>query len=135
MSKKFSLRDVLSLLPQHFSIYVRRAFGGCTYFEGYVEDVPNDVEYLNLQVYQISGGSIEKYVGQTLKLSKDNPIDYLDIALTDLRIDNNQLDDVCNLYYQKVNNSIDGIPNITKGVAETLKAENKKICFEIKHRL
>ena len=79
MDKKFSLRDVLSLLPQHFSIYVRRAFGGRTYFEGYVEDIPNNAEYLNLQVYQISGGSIERYVGQTLHLSEDNPIDYLDI--------------------------------------------------------
>ena len=87
MSKKFSLRDVLSLLPQHFSIYVRRAFGDCTYFEGYVEDVPNDAEYLNLQVYQISGGSIERYVGQTLRLSEDNPIDYLDIALWDCYVE------------------------------------------------
>ena len=87
MSKKFSLRDVLSLLPQHFSIYVRRAFGGCTYFEGYVEDVPNDEKYLYLQVYQISGGSIERYVGQTLRLSKDNPIDYLDIALYDCYVE------------------------------------------------
>ena len=87
MNKKFSLRDILSLLPQHFSIYVRRAFGGRTYFEGYVEDVPNDVEYLNLQVYQISGGSIERYVGQTLRLSKDNPIDYLDIALYDCYVE------------------------------------------------
>ena len=88
VSKKVSLRDVLSLLPQHFSIYVRRAFGGRTYFEGYVEDVPNDEKYLNLQVYQISGGSIEKYVGQTLRLSKDNPIDYLDIALYDCYVEN-----------------------------------------------
>lgn len=87
MSKKFSLRDVLSLLPQHFSIYVRRAFGGRTYFEGYVEDVPSTENYLNLQVYQVSGGSIERYVGQTLKLSKDNPIDYLDIALYDCYVE------------------------------------------------
>jgi hypothetical protein len=90
MSKKFSLRDVLSLLPQHFSIYVRRAFGGRTYFEGYVEDVPNDVEYLKLQVYQISGGSIERYAGQTLLLSEDNPIDYLDIALWDCCIEEDE---------------------------------------------
>ena len=87
MNKRFSLRDVLSLLPQHFSIYVRRAFGGRTYFEGFVEDVPNDEEYLDLQVYQISGGSIERYAGQTLLLSEDNPIDYLDIALWDYYID------------------------------------------------
>ena len=87
MNKKFSLRDVLSLLPQHFSIYVRRAFGGFTYFEGYVEDVPNNEEYLDLQVYQISGGSIERYVGQTLRLSEDNPIDYLDIALYDCYVE------------------------------------------------
>ena len=87
MSSKISLRQILTLLPQHFSIYVRRAFGGCTYFEGYVEDVPNDVEYLNLQVYQISGGSIERYVGQTLRLSEDNPIDYLDIALYDCYVE------------------------------------------------
>lgn len=87
MSKKFSLRDVLTLLPQHFSIYVRRAFGGCTYFEGFVEDVPNDVEYLNLQVYQISGGSIERYAGQTLRLGEDSPIDYLDIALYDYYVE------------------------------------------------
>ena len=88
MNKKFSLRDILSLLPEHFSIYVRRAFGGRTYFEGFVEDVPNNKEYLDLQVYQISGGSIEKYVGQTLKLSADNPIDYLDIALYDCYVEN-----------------------------------------------
>ena len=87
MSKKFSLRDVLTLLPQHFSIYVRRAFGDRTYFEGFVEDVPNNEEYLNLQVHQISGGSIERYVDQTLKLSKDNPIDYLDIALYDCYVE------------------------------------------------
>lgn len=87
MSKKFSLRDILSLLPQHFSIYVRRAFGDCVYFEGYVEDVPSFARYLNLQVLQVSGGSIEKYVGQTLRLSKDNPIDYLDIAVGDFEIE------------------------------------------------
>ena len=87
MDKKFSLRDVLSLLPQYFSIYVRRAFGDRTYFEGFVEDVPNDEKYLDLQVYQISGGSIERYVGQTLHLSEDNPIDYLDIALYDCYVE------------------------------------------------
>ena len=87
ISKKFSLRDVLALLPQHFSIYVRRAFGGRTYFEGYVEDVPNNENYLDLQVHQISGGSIEKYVGQTLRLSEDNPIDYLDISLYDCYVE------------------------------------------------
>lgn len=88
MSKKFSLRDLLTLLPQHFSICVRRAFGDRTYFEGYVADIPNDAEYLNLQVHQISGGSIERYIGQTLHLSKDNPIDYLDIALYDCYVEN-----------------------------------------------
>ena len=87
MNKKFSLRDILSLLPQHFSIYVRRAFGGRTYFEGYVADIPNNEKYLDLQVYQISGGSIKKYVGQTLHLSEDNPIDYLDIALYDCYVE------------------------------------------------
>lgn len=90
MSKKFSLRDVLNLLPSKFSIYIRRAFGGNLYFEGFVEDVPNDADYLNFQVGQISGVSLYKYLGQTLRLEKGHPIEHLDISLYDVWVDDEE---------------------------------------------
>lgn len=91
MSRKFSLRDVLTLLPSKFYIHVRGAFGATTYFEGFVEDVPSeDLEFLNYQVHQVSGGSIDLYLGRTLRLEVGHPIEYLDIALWDVWVDEDE---------------------------------------------
>ena len=78
-----SFRRVKELISPYFYVYVRRAFGGKTYFEGYLQDIPENADYLDLIVIEISGGA-EEYKGQTTRLSKGHPIEYLDITLGDL---------------------------------------------------
>ena len=80
-----SFRRIYELISPDFYVYVRRAFGDKTYYEGYLKDMPYDSEsdWLDLIVIEISGGA-DYYKGQTLKLCKGHPIDYLDIALGDL---------------------------------------------------
>ena len=80
-----SFNRIRELISPYFYVYVRRAFGGKTYFEGYLQDIPEDADYLDLIVIEISGGA-EMYKGQTTRLSKGHPIEYLDISLGDLRI-------------------------------------------------
>lgn len=78
-----SLRRVYELISPDFYVYVRRAFGDTIYFEGYLKDLPYDSDFMDLIVIEISGGA-DYYKGQTLKLCKGHPIEYLDIALGDL---------------------------------------------------
>lgn len=81
-----SFRRIYELISPNFYVYVRRSFGDKTYFEGFLKDVPYDADYMDLIVIEISGGA-DYYKGQTLKLCKGHPIDYLDIALGDLRLE------------------------------------------------
>ena len=80
-----SFRRIHELISPDFYVYVRRAFGDKIYFEGFLKDVPQDADYMDLIVIEISGGA-DYYKGQTLKLCKGHPVDYLDIALGDLKI-------------------------------------------------
>lgn len=81
-----SFKRIYELFPPLFYVYVRRAFGDKLYFKGYIKDIPFDADWLDLIVIEISGGA-NYYKGQTLKLAPGHPIDYLDIALGDLKLE------------------------------------------------
>ena len=78
-----SFRRIYELVSPDFYVIIRRAFGDKVYFEGFLKELPYDHECMNLIVIEVSGGA-DYYKGQTLKLCKGHPIDYLDIALGDL---------------------------------------------------
>ncbi len=78
-----SFRRISQVISPFFYVHVRRAFGDRVYFDGFIKDVPPDSDWIDLVVIELSGGA-DCYKGQTLKLCKGHPIEYLDIALGDI---------------------------------------------------
>ena len=79
---KILLKDLIRLLPSAFTIQIRRAFGDGNYYEGLIHEIPKNFKYWNHEVIFVYGSS-KRAVGDTPRLSKEEPIEMLDIAIGD----------------------------------------------------